>query len=99
MNRRVMPTLGIAILAAGLDVAQWLRAAPFWADEEMIALNLRDRAFADLAGPLWLGQSAPLAWLLLQRLVILVFGTADVSLRFVPLLFGIATIGVAVWIG
>jgi hypothetical protein len=89
----------IAIVAAGLDVAQWLRAAPFWADEEMIALNLRDRAFTDLAGPLWLGQSAPLAWLLLQRLVILVFGTADVTLRFVPLLFGIATTGVAVWVG
>ena len=95
----LIPAVAIAVLAAGLDVAQWLRAPPLWADEEMIALNLRDRPFADLAGPLWLGQSAPLAWLLLQRIVVLIFGTADLTLRFVPLLFGIATVGVAVWIG
>ena len=39
-----------------------------WVDEEMIALNLRDRGWLDLAGPLWLGQTAPLGWLALQRL-------------------------------
>ncbi|MEO5897167.1 MAG: hypothetical protein ABIS06_15870 [Vicinamibacterales bacterium] len=95
----LIPSVAIAIVIAGYDISQWLRAAPFWADEEMIAINLRDRSFVDLAGPLWLGQSAPLAWLLLQRIVIAVFGTADMVLRLVPLAFGIATVGVAAWVG
>jgi hypothetical protein len=95
----LIPAVGIAIIAACFDLAQWWRAAPFWVDEEMIAINLRDRSLADLAGPLWLGQSAPLAWLLLQRVVILSLGPADVTLRLVPVLFGVATYAVAVWIG
>ena len=50
----------------------------------MIALNLRDRPFGDLAGPLWLGQSAPLGWLALQRVVVLAGGTSEYALRLVP---------------
>ena len=49
----------IAVAAISIDIYQWRAALPFWVDEEMIALNLRDRSMADLAGPLWLGQSAP----------------------------------------
>ena len=95
----LIPAVATVILAACFDLAQWRRAAPFWVDEEMIAINLRDRSLAGLAGPLWLGQSAPLAWLLVQRIVIVAFGTADATLRLVPVLFGVATYGVAAWIG
>lgn len=72
---------------------------PFWVDEQMIALNLRDRTLAELAGPLWFGQSAPLGWLALQRLSVIVAGTSEQALRFLPALFGAATLGAAVWIG
>lgn len=89
----------IAILAIGIDVAQWLRAAPLWVDEEMIAINVRDRAFSELPGPLWLGQGAPLGWLFAQRAAILAFGTSELALRFLPLLFGSATIAAAAWVG
>ena len=99
--RRILliPSVAVAIVIAGYDISQWLRAAPLWVDEEMIAVNLRDRSLAGLAGPLWLGQSAPLAWLLLQRCVISILGTADVVLRLVPLVFGISMLMVAAWIG
>ena len=94
-----VPTVLIAVTVAALNVTEWLRAQPLWVDEEMIALNIRDRGFPYLAGPLWLGQSAPLGWLLVQRTILLMFGPAETSLRLFPLMFGLATLGAAVWIG
>jgi hypothetical protein len=52
----------------------------------------------ELAGPLWLGQSAPFGWLVLQRTAVLV-DTSERALRLVPALFGIATVAAALWIG
>ena len=92
------PAVLLALAGVGLDVVQWLRAAPLWVDEQMIALNVRDRALLDLAGPLWLGQTAPLGWLVLQRAAILLAGTSELVLRFVPLLFGALTLAGAAWI-
>ena len=89
----------VAILAIGVDVAQWLRGAPLWVDEEMIALNLRDRTFSELSGPLWLSQAAPLGWMFVERATMLTFGTGELSLRLLPLLFGIGTIAAALWAG
>jgi hypothetical protein len=94
----VAPAVLLALVGVGLDVVQWSRAAPLWVDEQMIALNVRDRALLDLAGPLWLGQTAPLGWLVLQRTAILLAGTSELVLRFVPLLFGALTLAVAAWI-
>ena len=89
----------VALAGATVDTYQWTRAAPIWLDEEMIAINIRDRSFKDLAGALWLGQSAPYGWLVAERAVILGFGTGELPLRAVPLIFGIATLAAAVWIG
>jgi hypothetical protein len=47
----------IGLVGGGLQVYQWAGARPLWLDEQMIALNLRDRTFAELAGTLWLGQA------------------------------------------
>lgn len=65
----------------------------------MIAINIRDRGFAGLAGKLSLEQSAPYGWLVLERISLLVFGSGERSLRLVPLVFGLATIATAFWIG
>lgn len=92
------PVLITVVLTICLDSAQWLRAAPLWVDEEMIALNFRDRSFRELAGPLWLGQGAPLGWLFLQRAAVLALGTSELSLRLFPLLAGIGTLVVAGWV-
>ena len=89
----------VAAIGIALDVSQWAAALPLWVDEEMIALNVRDRSFADLDGMLWLGQSAPLGWLALERSVMLVLGGGERALRLVPLLFGVATVLTAAWIG
>jgi hypothetical protein len=88
-----------AAAGAAAQIVQWTWSRPLWLDEEMIALNLRDRGWLDLAGPLWLGQAAPLGWLALQHLALVVFGTSERALRLIPLLFGIGTVAIAVRIG
>jgi hypothetical protein len=65
----------------------------------MIALNLRDRALTELAGALWLDQSAPLGWLATERAVMCAFGLGETAVRVVPALIGIAAIAVATWVG
>lgn len=89
----------VTVLGAGIEIVQWLRNAPLWVDEEMIALNFRDRPFSRLAGPLWLGQSAPLGWLATQRAVLLTLGTSELVLRLIPLMFGIGLLIAAAWVG
>ena len=89
----------IALAGVAVDTYQWGRDATLWLDEEMIAINIRNRSFMDLGGALWLGQSAPYGWLVAERAVILGFGTGEMPLRAVPLIFGIATLAAAVWIG
>jgi hypothetical protein len=89
----------LALLGAGTLIHWWRIARPMWVDEEMIALNFRDRSLLDLAGPLWLDQSSPLGWLVLERLALFTFGSSERALRALPVLFGIGTLGVALWIG
>ena len=89
----------VTVLGAGIEIAQWFRNTPLWVDEEMIALNFRDRPFTRLAGPLWLGQSAPLGWLFAQRAVLLTLGTSELVLRLMPLICGIGVLIAAAWAG
>jgi len=100
-RRHMWASLAAVVAVAGVALVmwQWFVARPLWLDEEMIALNLRDRSVADLAGRLWMGQSAPFGWLAVQRGVVLVFGTGEHALRLLPAAFGVATILVAFWAG
>ncbi|MEO8256381.1 MAG: hypothetical protein ABI868_03460 [Acidobacteriota bacterium] len=95
----VAPALVIGLMVVGLNVYQWGGNQTFWLDEETISLNVRDRSFAELGGVLWLGQSAPFGWLVLQRAALLTLGPNELFARLVPLLFGLAILGVALWIG
>ena len=88
----------LAILAAGLIVYDWEMGRPLFVDEEMLAINVRDRSVEELAGLLWLAQSAPYGWLVLERSAVLVFGTGERALRLVPALFGIAVVVTAFWV-
>jgi hypothetical protein len=66
MKKRLVPVL--IACAGSAALLYWLgRARPLWVDEEMLLLNVRDRRFTQLAGALWLDQSAPLGWLALER--------------------------------
>ncbi len=98
------PRVAVAIAMALALVVLWVRGLPFWLDEEMAAINVRARGMLDLGGGLWLGQSAPLGWLVAERTALVAFGEAERALRVVPLAFGLATIGAATaiarrWLG
>lgn len=88
-----------AVGGAGLLVYWWSLSRPLWVDEEMLLLNVRWRSFAELAGPLWLDQSAPLGWLALEKAALLAFGLDERAVRALPVCFGIAMLAVALWIG
>ena len=79
-----------AVAGTALKVYQWYFSRPLWLDEQMVLLNVRDRAVTDLIGPLWMDQAAPLGWLVLQRGVVTMIGTSDRDVRALPVLFGIA---------
>jgi len=100
-RREIVVHLPAAIAAAGaaLLVVQWAAARPLWLDEEFLAINLRDRSISNYLEPLWLGQTAPFGWLVLERLVVGAFGTGERALRLLPMLFGIATLAAAARIG
>lgn len=87
----------LALAGTALKIYQWYFSRPLWVDEEMVLLNVRDRAIFELIGPLWLNQAAPLGWLALQRAVVTAFGTDDRAVRAIPVLFGIGTLWVALW--
>ena len=82
-----------------LRLQDWAGGRPLWLDEQMIALNIRERPMVELTGPLWLDQSAPLGWLATERAAMLAFGVSETALRFVPMSFGIAVLVAALWIG
>jgi hypothetical protein len=94
---RIAPAV-VAAIGILLAIYQWSYPRPLWFDEEAILLNVRDRSWSGLGGTLWLGQSAPFGWLVAERAAMVTLGTSEVALRFVPLLFGIATIVAALWI-
>lgn len=96
---RHVPAILVALAGAAFIAYQWSGARPMWVDEEMIAINIRDRSLAQMTGALWLGQSAPLGWLMLQRVVLLVAGTSEAALRLVPAAFGAGTLAGAFWVG
>jgi hypothetical protein len=96
---RYGPTVAAVLTGIACQVALWVEARPLWLDEQMIALNIRDQPLAGLAGPLWLGQSAPFGWLLLQRGSVAAFGPSELALRIVPSLFYVGTIVAAFAVG
>lgn len=84
--------LGLVLLGVGLRLARFLLNYPLWCDETMLAANLLDRGWADLARPLHYRQVAPIGFLALEWAAIRVLGFSEPSLRLVPLLAGVASV-------
>ena len=93
------PATAIALAGAAVLIYWWHAARPLWVDEEMLALNVRDRAFTDLPAALWLDQAAPLGWLALERTALLTLGPTERAMRLLPVLFGLSTLLTCLWIG
>lgn len=82
----------ISIIGLGIFLRAWeyLGNRSMWLDEASLALNLVNKSFLGLAGPLDLAQFAPLGFLWLERVAVILFGGSEYSLRFFPLIVSIA---------
>lgn len=64
---------------------------PFWTDEAQLALNLITRNVEQLLGPLDYCQAAPVGFLVVEKILLVVLGDSEFILRLFPLLAGIAS--------
>jgi hypothetical protein len=90
--------LAWALVALGsvLRLCRWLHWRSLWLDEIYLANSLITRSWHDLLfKPLEDWQAAPPGFLALVHLTIGVFGTSERSLRLVSLLFGLASLPLA----
>lgn len=63
---------------------------PVWGDESALALNLLNRGYAALWQPLDINQVAPIGFLYAERWMYTHFGMSEWSMRFLPMLAGVA---------
>jgi 4-amino-4-deoxy-L-arabinose transferase-like glycosyltransferase len=86
--------LFFVILLAGviLRLIQFGINRSLWLDEAMLALNIMHKDFPELARPLDYNQAAPVLFLFLEKVSVVVFGTSEMALRLVSLLAGIISI-------
>ena len=80
---------GIVVLGSLLRLRQYLLNRSFWADEASLAVNLVNRSFADLTRLLDYHQAAPIGFLFIEKLSILILGNHDYVMRLFPLFAGI----------
>jgi hypothetical protein len=80
-------TLGII-----LRMRQYLANRSLSGDEASLALNIVSRSFVGLTEPLGYHQAAPIGFLFIEKILIVLFGNADYILRLFPLISGILAI-------
>lgn len=85
-------TLSCVVLGLALRVAQYAHNRALWLDEAALALQIVYKTPMELLGPLGWHQNSPIAFLLTVKFVSLAVGTADWSLRLVPIFSGIASV-------
>src|SRR5262245_65978294 len=92
---RLKPDLAwwfLIMLGVILRLRQYLVNRSFWADEASLAFNLVTRTFSGLTQPLDYHQGAPIGFLFIEKLAILLLGNNEFAMRLFPLLSGIIAI-------
>ncbi len=82
----------LATLGVVLRLIRYLQNYPLWCDESMLAANLLDRRWTDLAQPLDYNQVCPLGFLALAWTSVRELGFSELSLRLVPILCATASV-------
>lgn len=80
--------LPASIIALGilLRVREYLGNRSLWLDEANLALNLINKSFLQLTGPLDPEQYAPIGFLWFEKLAVMSMGSGEYALRFFPLI-------------
>jgi hypothetical protein len=90
--------VSLALLAGGvaLRLHLYLDRRSLWLDEIWVALNIVGHSFLRLLRPLDYAQSAPVGFLWLERLAVVIGGVNELALRALPFLAGCALL-VLLW--
>jgi hypothetical protein len=84
--------LAIIIFGAIFRIREYLFNRSLWLDESAISLEIVNKSLINLFKPLGLGQSAPIGFLILEKIAVAVFGISEQALRFFPLILGLGSI-------
>lgn len=82
----------IVVIGVILRLRQYFSGRSLWGDEAAIAFNLAQRPFVGLTQPLDYAQGAPVGFLFVEKLLILLFGNIDQVMRLFPLFSGILAV-------
>jgi hypothetical protein len=91
INDRPLETL--FWLGAALRIWVYLGGRPYWLDEGSLRVSLSGVSILDFSRPLASDQLAPFGFLIVERAVIAVLGESAYAARLVPLVCGIAALG------
>jgi hypothetical protein len=92
---RTMRAVSIAVLVLGgaLRLRQYLANRSLWLDELTLSSNIINRSYGELLRRLNFRQGAPVGWLYAEKTATVLFGTSERSLRLVPCVLSIASLG------
>src|SRR5207248_11360339 len=91
-TRRLSWTSGVLALGLGLRLYHFLRDPSLWHDEAALVLNVLDKGFLDLLGPLSFAEAAPPLFLWIEKAAALFLGDGAYALRLFPLLASCAVL-------
>jgi hypothetical protein len=80
---------GFVLLGSVLRLRQYLLNRTLWGDEASLAVNLVNRSFGELTRLLDYHQAAPIGFLFIEKLSIVIFGNHDFIMRIFPLFAGV----------
>ena len=76
----------IIFIGVSLAIYQFIFNRSLWVDEVSLALNIINKDFIGLTKPLDYSQVAPIGFLFIERISILILGKNDLALRLFPLI-------------
>ena len=85
----------LLMLGVTLRLIPYFINRSLWLDEAMLALNIMDRDIIGLMRPLAYEQVAPVLFLFLEKVNIILFGDSEYAFRLLPLIFGILSLPLA----
>ena len=95
LTRGIAGFLAVAVI---LRLVRAIQNYPMWCDETMLAANLLDRNWSELAQPLDYRQVCPLGFLAIEWIAVRLLGFSELALRLFPLCSSVASVPFFYWL-
>jgi hypothetical protein len=88
----------VVLLGLGMRAYHYLRDPAMWHDEAAAVVNVLEKNWGELLGPLYWAEAAPPLFLWIERAVVLTLGDSTYALRLVPFLASCLTVVFFAWV-